>query len=280
MSDYTSKLNLYKVDPAIDGEDTFNIKSMMNDNWDKIDEKVGNMDEKLSCVEDNANNYNHPDTHDADMIRIKDESGKFTGDNVEDALGEVGSQLGDMANQQGNLTSLQTTVKSDLVGALNEVFQDADNGKADIFNAIVGKEITPSSQDFSDLVIAIENIVVGKKIAYGKTILDYDYYSYYRKDIIINIDWIPSVGMAIPFKTSEPSNNYGLVPKWVNFNYSGIPIGNSDNLHNGSYTSRLQVSGIGYNDTQKKLSIGCYNGFDGYGYTPNYVSVFWILIEL
>ncbi|GMQ62353.1 hypothetical protein [Vallitalea maricola] len=98
MSDYTSKLNLYKVDPAIDGEDTFNIKSMMNDNWDKIDEKVGNMDEKLSGVEDNANNYNHPDTHDADMIKIKDEGGKFTGDNVEDALGEVGSQLTDIAN--------------------------------------------------------------------------------------------------------------------------------------------------------------------------------------
>ncbi|GMQ57082.1 hypothetical protein AN1V17_14770 [Vallitalea sediminicola] len=53
MSDYTSKLNLYKVDPAIDGEDTFNINTMMNDNWDKIDEKVGNMDEKLSGVEDN-----------------------------------------------------------------------------------------------------------------------------------------------------------------------------------------------------------------------------------
>ncbi|QUH29651.1 DUF5050 domain-containing protein [Vallitalea guaymasensis] len=100
MSDYTSKLNLYKVDPAIDGEDTFNIKSMMNDNWDKIDEKVGNMDEKLSGVEDNANNYNHPDTHDAEMIRIQDESGKFIGDNVEDVLGEVGSQLADIANEQ------------------------------------------------------------------------------------------------------------------------------------------------------------------------------------
>ncbi|WP_113673235.1 hypothetical protein [Vallitalea guaymasensis] len=129
MSDYTSKLNLYKVDPAIDGEDTFNIKSMMNDNWDKIDEKVGNMDEKLSGVEDNANNYNHPDTHDAEMIRIKDESGKFTGDNVEDALGEVGSQLGDIAYKQGNLTTLITTEKTNLVGAINEVFQFGNNIK-------------------------------------------------------------------------------------------------------------------------------------------------------
>jgi hypothetical protein len=42
LSTSTSNLSLYKADPTTDGIETFNIKTMMNDNWDKIDEAVGN----------------------------------------------------------------------------------------------------------------------------------------------------------------------------------------------------------------------------------------------
>lgn len=38
MGSYTSNLNLLKKDPTTDGNDTFNIKTMLNDNWDKIDD--------------------------------------------------------------------------------------------------------------------------------------------------------------------------------------------------------------------------------------------------
>jgi hypothetical protein len=37
MAGNTPILDLYKKDPATDGADTFNVKTMMNDNWDKID---------------------------------------------------------------------------------------------------------------------------------------------------------------------------------------------------------------------------------------------------
>lgn len=40
MASNTPNLNLYKKDPIIDGNDTFNIKTMLNDNWDKIDAEV------------------------------------------------------------------------------------------------------------------------------------------------------------------------------------------------------------------------------------------------
>jgi hypothetical protein len=40
MASNTPNLNLYKKDPTIDGNDTFNIKTMLNDNWDKIDTEV------------------------------------------------------------------------------------------------------------------------------------------------------------------------------------------------------------------------------------------------
>lgn len=40
MASYTSNLNLLKKDPVVDGSDTFNIETMLNDNWDKIDAAV------------------------------------------------------------------------------------------------------------------------------------------------------------------------------------------------------------------------------------------------
>lgn len=38
MASNTTNLNLYKKDPIEDKDQTFNIKTMMNDNWDKIDQ--------------------------------------------------------------------------------------------------------------------------------------------------------------------------------------------------------------------------------------------------
>lgn len=40
MASYTEHLQLLKKDPVADGADTFNIQTMLNDNWDKIDEAV------------------------------------------------------------------------------------------------------------------------------------------------------------------------------------------------------------------------------------------------
>ena len=48
MSSYTSNLNLLKKDPATDGNDTFNIKTMPNDNWDKIDEFCNSSKAKIA----------------------------------------------------------------------------------------------------------------------------------------------------------------------------------------------------------------------------------------
>jgi len=40
MSSSTPNLNLLKKNPMTDGSDTFNIQTMLNDNWDKIDDAV------------------------------------------------------------------------------------------------------------------------------------------------------------------------------------------------------------------------------------------------
>lgn len=40
MGSYTDNLGLYKVNTETDGNDTFNIETMLNDNWEKIDKKL------------------------------------------------------------------------------------------------------------------------------------------------------------------------------------------------------------------------------------------------
>ena len=47
MSTTTEKLALFKYDPSTDGAQTFNIKQAMNDNWDKIDDAVKDIDTTL-----------------------------------------------------------------------------------------------------------------------------------------------------------------------------------------------------------------------------------------
>ncbi|MDU7476482.1 MAG: phage tail protein [Paenibacillus macerans] len=50
MASNTPNLNLLKKDPATDGNDTFNIQTMLNDNWDKIDVAVGEVREELKDI--------------------------------------------------------------------------------------------------------------------------------------------------------------------------------------------------------------------------------------
>lgn len=48
MASNTENLELLKKNPTTDGADTFNIQTMLNDNWDKIDQFAGSLDKKLA----------------------------------------------------------------------------------------------------------------------------------------------------------------------------------------------------------------------------------------
>ncbi|GMQ58268.1 hypothetical protein AN1V17_26630 [Vallitalea sediminicola] len=82
MPQYTSNMDLYKVDLETDGNSTFNIKTMLNDNWDKIDSKY---DEQEGRIRGNS-----------------------------EVVNEVKEDVGDKSE-------LKTEEKSSLVGAVNEV---------------------------------------------------------------------------------------------------------------------------------------------------------------
>ena len=56
MASFTSFLNLLKKNPATDGKDTFNIETMLNENWDKIDLKVEENSSAIGQLQDDIGN--------------------------------------------------------------------------------------------------------------------------------------------------------------------------------------------------------------------------------
>ena len=50
MAKYTSHLGLYCKDPIDDGKDTFNIQTMLNDNWEKIDKTLRPLNEEMGLA--------------------------------------------------------------------------------------------------------------------------------------------------------------------------------------------------------------------------------------
>lgn len=168
----------------------------------------------------------------------------------------VSAQLADIANKQGNLTTLQTTEKTNLVGALNEVFQDADNGKTAIYNAIIGKGTTPSSQNFDDLVSAINKISTGMKIAKGTTAFVGN-----RDDIRIDLDFKPEyVIYSIFGKVNSSGYASGiLIASRLNefYNYTGSTTAQ---MVNDSYTTKTYNATNSAYQSTGKLNLNEYTG--------------------
>ncbi|MFC0654167.1 hypothetical protein ACFFF5_20975, partial [Lederbergia wuyishanensis] len=48
MASNTEQLGLLKKDPVVDANDTFNIETMLNENWDKVDDFAKTVDEHLA----------------------------------------------------------------------------------------------------------------------------------------------------------------------------------------------------------------------------------------
>ena len=73
-------------------------------------------------------------------------------------------------NTVGTVANLKTTVKTDVVSAINELFQNVSDGKSSLATAITakGQNITGDST-FAEMVSAIGNIATGKKSATGLT---------------------------------------------------------------------------------------------------------------
>ena len=112
------------------------------------------------------------------------------------------SSLADNTQEHGDLTLLNTTDKTSIVNSVNELFTDVDNGKSNVYSAIVGKGSTPISEDFTDLVTGINSIVSSsvKTVQRGST----DIASVTFKDVTISAIDVNSsiVNIIVPYGSS------------------------------------------------------------------------------
>lgn len=92
-------------------------------------EDKSNLVAAINEVKNNSSSF-------AKDVTLEDKSNKFEATNVEDALLENKTSILSLEEDAGDLATLQTTNKDNLVNAINEVFQNANNGKNIIANAI------------------------------------------------------------------------------------------------------------------------------------------------
>ncbi|GIO87969.1 hypothetical protein J25TS5_49010 [Paenibacillus faecis] len=133
MASKTPNLDLLKKDPVADGNDTFNIQTMLNENWDKIDAAVGKVREELKEVHVPSATLTEP--------------------------GIV--QLSSATNSSSEaLAATPKAVKSAYDAAVaaqstaNQAFQAGNERKAEVVAALVAKGIPATTAESWDTLIA------------------------------------------------------------------------------------------------------------------------------
>lgn len=120
MASYTKNLNLLKKDPVADGADTFNIETMLNENWDKIDEKVATG----KAMNDHITNQKNPHKVTAEQVGAASSVHSHTIDQVE-GLTTALSNKADLVDGEVPLSQLPQLHQD--IG----VYVDAVNGSDD-----------------------------------------------------------------------------------------------------------------------------------------------------
>lgn len=136
MSSNTKNLGLYKVDPKVDGKKTFNIDTMLNENWDKIDEAVSNVSVPVQSVNNKTGNI----TLTSEDIILKD------GESVEEFKVKASTLISNLSSDIQNIDLSDNKINvidtnnyftsNKLNGVLDELFQFANNGKTSISSAV------------------------------------------------------------------------------------------------------------------------------------------------
>lgn len=98
MSVLTKILGLLKKDPVTDGDDTFNIDLLLNDNWDKIDNAIGNLQNSIPDVSEMQTDLGELTTKQSELAKKIDDhvSNKSNPHGITAAL--IGALLGIKAN--------------------------------------------------------------------------------------------------------------------------------------------------------------------------------------
>ncbi|WP_373845052.1 hypothetical protein [Clostridium sp.] len=143
----------------------------------------------------------------------------------------------------GNIddSALDSSIKGkSLTEMIKILFQNVDNGKNDVYSAIVGKGITPTSKDFSALVAGINGISTGKKWASGSLSFGMIYNTTPVAQRTKNVTGLAFKPNLIYLYNLSNGYNTGL-----NFRYISDINGVESNLH---YTGSNTASSDSVND--------------------------------
>ena len=140
MASNTPNLNLLKKDPVTDGNDTFNIQTMLNDNWDKIDEAIGDVREELQDI-----NIPPASLTEAGIVRLSNSTSGTREDVAATELAvkttyDAAAAAQTTANA-ANLAAAAAQTKAD------QAFQLGNERKAEVVAALVALGVSASTSD-------------------------------------------------------------------------------------------------------------------------------------
>ena len=155
-------------------------------------------------------------------------------ENVSWSLSEIGAAT---ASSVGTLSSLKTSAKGNLVAAINELFQSANNGKQLIANAIGNSDITSNStfSAMSDAIIDTRNAITDTRNRLYNLMVKggYDVNSNMNMDSLLNLLELSGISVG-DIKQIACGYNYTFILKhdgslWgCGYNISGqLGLGNN-----------------------------------------------------
>lgn len=137
MSSKTDYLKLYKVDTKTDGEETFNIDIILNDNWDKIDSNNKEANNKILELQNKIKNVNVPVT------------------SVNAKTGDIVLNAEDIKNKNG--ITLEKTIE-DLKNGKLKIPKKVVNGNLAMFDSL--KQVIDSGIDPSNLLKGTSDVFI------------------------------------------------------------------------------------------------------------------------
>lgn len=264
MASYTKNLNLLKKDPVADGADTFNIETMLNENWDKIDENVATGAAMQAHITNQKNPHNV-------------------------TAAQIGAAASVHSHTMGQVEGLNTALsnKADLMDGEVQPSQlpQLHNDVTLYVNATTGNDENPGTQQypFATIQAAVDSIPKNLSVyrfviniadgTYNEDVLVFGFYGtgakleYFR---FYGISFVGSSGVTV--RSIKFVNN--LIPYIF---VSGITVSGGTSIKQGGIEAGtgIVVQGCNHVDIDNCNITNCVNGLQvGTYYTTGGTTVF------
>lgn len=272
MSSNTKNLGLYKADPKVDGNQTFNIDTMLNENWDKIDEAVSNVSVPVQSV----NNKTGEITLTSEDIKLKD------GDSIEEFKAKTSTLMDNLTNDIANIQLVDTSVDiadpnnhftaTKLSEVLDELFQFASDGKT-LISDVVGSPLlaTDTFQQQKHKIQTLKNIL-------ASNLTDLDKSSTGNESLKLLVGKVGDITLGKKWASGSAVTTSTGLDKWeAKFSVSGLNFKPSIVLSQevgGYYDFHIYLKNFNFNSAGKESLVLNASSSTAYWGEDSYFSVY------